>query len=311
MVTDLLNGTGGLGYPPLYGKDLKNALNHVVTRQFRFAFEFEELPTPKSFIEPATEVAYGSLYADPLGIPRPVVNYEIMDTEMTDGCYVVDAYAQVAGNASKGIQGVAPKMLNQLGTKNFTQVQTEQPGTFSYQDQQYQFRGAGHIFGTTRMGDDSTDSVVNWQQRSWDHANLFIVGCGVFPTTGTANPTLTAAALALWAADTIQAEIQQGGRLSMCRFLLSLSLCVLAACAGTGDVLAQQTFYQVGPVISLLNGVYDGQTRVAEIRTQGGQGLGTWDKPNGEGLIVDGVFYQVLADGSVATPPDTAIMPFA
>jgi choline dehydrogenase-like flavoprotein len=38
---------------------------------------------------------------------------------------------------------------------------------------------------------------VNADQRSWDHENLYIVGCGSFPTTGTANPTLTAVALAL------------------------------------------------------------------------------------------------------------------
>lgn len=37
--------------------------------------------------------------------------------------------------------------------------------------------------------------------------HLFLLGSGVFPTVGTANPTLTLAALALWAADTIQKEL--------------------------------------------------------------------------------------------------------
>lgn len=209
-VTDLINGTGALGYPPVYGTNLKGALNDIVTRQFRFAYEFEGLPTAKSFTKPASEKEYGSLYADDLGIPRPVVNYEIMDSDMENGTYVVDSYLQVAGNKKLGIEGVATKMFNQLGAKDYTQIMPDQPGKFTYQDQQYQFRGAGHIFGTARMGDNSADSVVNWEQRSWDHSNLFVVGCAVFPTTGTANPTLTAAALALWAAETICADIDKG-----------------------------------------------------------------------------------------------------
>ena len=59
------------------------------------------------------------------------------------------------------------------------------------------------IVGTYRMGTSNSNSVVNREQRSWDHPNLFLVGSGVFPTVATANPTLTIAALSLWAADTI------------------------------------------------------------------------------------------------------------
>jgi choline dehydrogenase-like flavoprotein len=38
-------------------------------------------------------------------------------------------------------------------------------------------------------------------QQSCDHQNLFLVGSGTFPTVGTANPTLTIAALCLRTAD--------------------------------------------------------------------------------------------------------------
>jgi choline dehydrogenase-like flavoprotein len=48
--------------------------------------------------------------------------------------------------------------------------------------------------------------VVDSFQRSWDHKNLFLVGSGTFPTTGTANPTLTIAALSLRTADKILRE---------------------------------------------------------------------------------------------------------
>jgi choline dehydrogenase-like flavoprotein len=67
-----------------------------------------------------------------------------------------------------------------------------------------QFFGAGHIMGTTRMGLNPKTSVIDQDLRSHDHPNMFIVGSSVFPTAGTANPTLTIAALSLRAADTIK-----------------------------------------------------------------------------------------------------------
>jgi choline dehydrogenase-like flavoprotein len=61
--------------------------------------------------------------------------------------------------------------------------------------------GAGHIMGTYRMGTDKGNSVLNDVQQSSDHANLYLVGSGTFPTGATANPTLTIAALSLRTAD--------------------------------------------------------------------------------------------------------------
>src|SRR5262249_2005758 len=57
--------------------------------------------------------------------------------------------------------------------------------------------GAGHIMGTCRMGAKKDNSVVNSDQQSWDHDNLYLVGSSTFPTGATANPTLTIAALSL------------------------------------------------------------------------------------------------------------------
>ena len=65
----------------------------------------------------------------------------------------------------------------------------------------------GHVMGTYRVGTDPGSSVVDARQRSHDHPNLFLLGSGVFPTVDTVNPTLTLAALAVWAADTIQREL--------------------------------------------------------------------------------------------------------
>ena len=60
---------------------------------------------------------------------------------------------------------------------------------------------AFHHMGTTRMGTDPAESVVNPQLRTHDLANLTIPSSSVFPTGGAMNPTLTIAALALKAAE--------------------------------------------------------------------------------------------------------------
>jgi choline dehydrogenase-like flavoprotein len=49
--------------------------------------------------------------------------------------------------------------------------------------------------------------VVDADQRSWEHRNLFVVGSGSFPTMGTSNPTLTMAALALRTSEHLVKEL--------------------------------------------------------------------------------------------------------
>ena len=57
--------------------------------------------------------------------------------------------------------------------------------------------------GTTRMGTDPASSVVNPQLQTHDLENLYIASSSVFVTGGAINPTLTIAALALKAAESI------------------------------------------------------------------------------------------------------------
>lgn len=59
------------------------------------------------------------------------------------------------------------------------------------------FLSIGHIMGSTVMGDNPINSVVNSNLQAHDHENLYIIGGSVFPSSSFKNPTLTIAALAL------------------------------------------------------------------------------------------------------------------
>jgi precorrin-6Y C5,15-methyltransferase (decarboxylating) CbiT subunit len=91
-------------------------------------------------------------------------------------------------------------IFNQLGAEDFTHTGDSDPAGFDQvidgKTVRLTYGGAGHVMGTYRMGDDPKTSVVNSFQRSHDHANLYLVGSGTFPTVGTANPTITLSALA-------------------------------------------------------------------------------------------------------------------
>ena len=58
------------------------------------------------------------------------------------------------------------------------------------------------------MGTDAKNSVVDFKQRSWDHANLYLAGAGSMPTIGTSNTTLTLAALSYLSAEHIAHELK-------------------------------------------------------------------------------------------------------
>ena len=58
-----------------------------------------------------------------------------------------------------------------------------------------------HIQGTTVMGDDPADSIIDRNLVHHQVRNLLVMGSGAFPTGAPANPTLTISALALRAAD--------------------------------------------------------------------------------------------------------------
>jgi choline dehydrogenase-like flavoprotein len=66
--------------------------------------------------------------------------------------------------------------------------------------------GGAHHMGTTRMHPNPAQGVVDADCRVHGCPNLFVAGSSVFPSSGSANPTLTLVALAVRLADRLKAE---------------------------------------------------------------------------------------------------------
>ncbi|KQC15352.1 MAG: alpha-acetolactate decarboxylase [Methanosaeta sp. SDB] len=65
------------------------------------------------------------------------------------------------------------------------------------------------------------------------------------------------------------------------------------------------------PINSLVLGYYRQNTAIEEIRRHGDFGLGTFNNLDGEMVVLDGVVYQVKANGLAAPVRDTEESPFA
>jgi alpha-acetolactate decarboxylase len=69
--------------------------------------------------------------------------------------------------------------------------------------------------------------------------------------------------------------------------------------------------YQFSTISALLEGVYDGDVTVADILRHGDFGLGTFNRLDGEMVILDGVCHRLRADGTASAAAPTDRSPFA
>ena len=88
-------------------------------------------------------------------------------------------------------------------------------------------------------------------------------------------------------------------------FCVSL-ICVSLICTATAE-----SIYQVALLQSLAQGYFDGSMTVGDLKTHGDTGIGTFDGLNGEMIVLDGVVYQTIGDGSVVVPADDETVPFS
>lgn len=75
--------------------------------------------------------------------------------------------------------------------------------------------------------------------------------------------------------------------------------------------MKNQTLYLCSPINALVEGIYEEKIPLREIKKHGDFGLGTFDNLDGEMMILDGLTYQMSADGSVNLVDDDILTPFA
>lgn len=159
----------------LTGNALRAELNHRAERELSINSSAETLPAYANRIVP------DSKQLDASGTPRPKVYFKI------------DEYTK------KGLEQVRQRHNFIVKALQCTDITTDAPSTAS-----------AIIAGTTRMGKNAADSVVDSYCRSHDHANLFIVGTSNFPTMPINAPTMTAVALGLRSLKQIIPDLQSG-----------------------------------------------------------------------------------------------------
>lgn len=124
---------------------------------------------------------------DDLGVPRLAVDLRFSKKDassVVDAHRVLDSAFRAAGKARLEEWHPEPERVDRVLA---------------------QASDGAHQLGTTRMGSDPRTSVVDAHCRVHGLRDLFVVSSGVFPTTGQANPTLLAVALAVRAARHIAA----------------------------------------------------------------------------------------------------------
>ncbi len=95
-----------------------------------------------------------------------------------------------------------------------------------------------------------------------------------------------------------------------------LTLLFVVSIAGCKSQSKSQIFnysgiYQYSTIDALLAGVYDGELSCNDLTDHGNFGIGTFDKLDGEMILLDGIIYQIKADGQVYTPATNINTPFA
>ncbi|HET9648632.1 MAG TPA: GMC family oxidoreductase [Microlunatus sp.] len=171
----------------LFGKALRTALPDRLSRQLLLAFMIDVPPSPSN------RVTVDPGYTDVLGNMRPVISYAVPEYTMRGVQYA---------------RQFARHLFQRLGAADHTFYDPADPAFVTHEGEGYVIRGGNHLAGTHIMGTSAADSVVDVDQRSWDHENLYLCGGGSMPSVATSNVTLTLAALCLRSGDKIAKRLR-------------------------------------------------------------------------------------------------------
>ncbi|MCE2927805.1 MAG: FAD-dependent oxidoreductase [Rickettsiales bacterium] len=130
----------------------------------------EQVPNPYS------RVLLSNLTRDELGVPRISVDWRITEQDWRTIQVLVKKFSETVSSSGQGLVKIADWLSD------------------SYRWPKHTWFGCHHI-GTTRMSENPQNGVVDKKFRVYGTNNLFIIGSSVFPTAGSANPTLTVIAI--------------------------------------------------------------------------------------------------------------------
>ena len=141
-------------------------------RGIQLRLSTEQKPLPESCLRLLPKT-------DPLGMPAVEVEWAIDGGE-------IDAMATLSEAVAAYLEdnGLAHVALNEALTARSREFLTT-------------IDDANHQMGMTRMAEEMGQGVVDRDLKVFGSRNLHVAGAAVFPTTGAANPTLTAIALGL------------------------------------------------------------------------------------------------------------------
>ena len=124
---------------------------------------------------------------DPLGIPRPVLDWKIGQQEKLSLIKTLETFGrQISANGQGRIR---------------IDLDDESPWPW-----EGGYEPGLHQMGTTRMSASAQQGVVDANCKMHEVDNLFVAGSSVFPTYGVANPTMTILALTLRLADHLKRQ---------------------------------------------------------------------------------------------------------
>ena len=150
-------------------------------RRYGLSFHSEQLPRPESRVRLSGA-------EDRLGLPRLVIDYRfhaddaasvVRTHDLLEDWLVRTGLGRIDYRMPRGERAEAVLALASHGT---------------------------HQIGLVRMAGNARDGIVDGQLRSFDAPNLHVASAAVLPTSGQANPTLTAVALGLRLAERLATE---------------------------------------------------------------------------------------------------------
>lgn len=86
---------------------------------------------------------------------------------------------------------------------------------------------------------------------------------------------------------------------------------IVAVALSQGLATPIHTLFQVSTSAALVEGIYQGALRVSRLLSEGDFGLGTFADLDGEMVVLDGVCYQVFANGTIAPVNGETLIPYA